>query len=72
MKTHRRLRYVVLSVVMIAIAVLIGLPLYYIVVNTLKTQDQMVTSPLGLPSQLYLGNYQEVFANAAVRIVALR
>ena len=63
MTTHRRLRYVVLSVVMIAIAVLIGLPLYYIVVNTLKTQDQMVTSPLGLPSQLYLGNYQEVFAN---------
>jgi raffinose/stachyose/melibiose transport system permease protein len=61
--THRRLRYVVLSMVMIAIAVLIGLPLYYIVVNTLKTQDQMVTSPLGLPSQLYLDNYQEVFAN---------
>lgn len=63
MTTHRRLRYVVLSMVMIAIAVLIGLPLYYIVVNTLKTQDQMVTSPLGLPSQLYLDNYQEVFAN---------
>jgi raffinose/stachyose/melibiose transport system permease protein len=59
----RNTRYVVLSVVMIAIAVLVGLPLYYIVVNTLKTQDQMVTSPLGLPSQLYLGNYQEVFAN---------
>jgi raffinose/stachyose/melibiose transport system permease protein len=61
--SRRKLRYVVLSVVMIAIAVLIGLPLYYIVVNTLKTQDQMVTSPLGLPTQLYLGNYQEVFAN---------
>lgn len=63
MTSKRKLRYVVLSVVMIAIAVLIGLPLYYIVVNTLKTQDQMVTSPLGLPTQLYLGNYQEVFAN---------
>ena len=63
MTTHRKLRYVTLSVVMIAIAVLIGLPLYYIVVNTLKTQDQMVTSPLGLPNQLYLGNYLEVFAN---------
>ena len=63
MKTNRTLRYVVLSVIMIAIAVLIGLPLYYIVVNTLKSQDQMVTSPLGLPSQLYLGNYAEVFAN---------
>ena len=63
MTTHRRLRYVVLSVVMITVAVLIGLPLYYIVVNTLKTQDQMVTSPLGLPSQLYLGNYADVLAN---------
>ena len=63
MTSKRKLRYVVLSVVMIAIAVLIGLPLYYIVVNTLKTQDQMVTSPLGLPTQLYLGNYREVFAN---------
>ncbi len=63
MTSSRNTRYVVLSVVMIAIAVLVGLPLYYIVVNTLKTQDQMVTSPLGLPSELYLGNYQEVFAN---------
>jgi raffinose/stachyose/melibiose transport system permease protein len=61
--SSRNTRYVVLSVVMIAIAVLVGLPLYYIVVNTLKTQDQMVTSPLRLPGQLYLGNYQEVFAN---------
>ncbi|HEY5980301.1 MAG TPA: carbohydrate ABC transporter permease [Microlunatus sp.] len=63
MRTTRTLRYVVLSAVMIVIAVLIGIPLYYIVVNTLKTQDQMIASPLGLPSQLYLGNYQEVFAN---------
>jgi raffinose/stachyose/melibiose transport system permease protein len=48
---------------MITIAVVVGIPLYYIVVNTFKTQDQMVTSPLGLPSQLYLGNYADVFAN---------
>lgn len=63
MKTHDKRRYVVLSVAMIIIAALVGLPLYYIVVNTLKTQDQMVTSPLSLPRQLYLGNYQEVFAH---------
>ena len=62
MKSRRTSRYILLSVVMIAVAVLVGIPLYYIVVNTLKTQDQMVASPLGLPSQLYLGNYQEVFA----------
>jgi len=62
-KTSSTLRYVLLSAVMIAIAVFVGIPLYYIVVNTFKTQDQMVTSPLGLPGQLYLGNYQDVFAN---------
>ncbi len=56
-------RPVVLSVLMIGVAAVIGIPLYYIVVNTFKTQDQMVTSPLGLPNRLYLGNYQEVFAN---------
>lgn len=59
----RRTRYILLSVIMIAVAVVVGIPLYYIVVNTLKTQDQMVASPLGLPHQLYLGNYQDVFAN---------
>lgn len=63
MKTSRSSRYVVLSVVMIGVAVLVGIPLYYIVVNTFKTQDQMVTSPLGLPDHLYLGNYADVFAN---------
>jgi raffinose/stachyose/melibiose transport system permease protein len=62
-KTSRTLRYVALSAVMIAVAVAVGIPLYYIVVNTFKTQDQMVTSPLALPSQLYLGNYQDVFAS---------
>jgi raffinose/stachyose/melibiose transport system permease protein len=62
-KTSRTLRYVALSAVMIAVAVVVGIPLYYIVVNTFKTQDQMVTSPLALPSQLYLGNYQDVFAS---------
>jgi raffinose/stachyose/melibiose transport system permease protein len=62
-KTSRTVRYVLLSAVMIAVAVVVGIPLYYIVVNTFKTQDQMVTSPLGLPGQLFLGNYQEVFAN---------
>ena len=35
--------------VMIALAGLVGLPLYYIVVNTFKTQAEMTTSPLGLP-----------------------
>ncbi|TDC23633.1 carbohydrate ABC transporter permease [Streptomyces sp. 8K308] len=37
------------------------MPLYYIVVNTFKTQDEMVSSPLAPPTSLYLDNYLEVF-----------
>lgn len=62
MTSRRRLRFVLLSVAMLTIAVLVGLPLYYIVVNTFKTQEQMVNSPLALPSTLYLDNYRQVFA----------
>lgn len=51
------------SIVMIALACVIAIPLYYIVVNTLKTQVETVTSPLGLPSGLYLDNYREVLQN---------
>jgi raffinose/stachyose/melibiose transport system permease protein len=51
-----------LSVAMIGLACLVGLPLYYIVVNTFKTQAEMVASPLAPPSSLFLGNYAEVFA----------
>ncbi|MBB1511110.1 carbohydrate ABC transporter permease [Tessaracoccus sp. MC1627] len=46
---------------MLALAGLIGVPLYYIVINTFKTQADMVNSPLGLPTQWYFGNYAEAF-----------
>ena len=49
------------SVVMIGLACLVGVPLYYIVVNTLKTQEEMARSPLALPAKLFLGNYQQIF-----------
>ncbi|GAB3918650.1 ABC transporter permease [Microlunatus endophyticus] len=46
---------------MIAVACLVGLPFYYIVVNTLKTPEQSGRSPLGLPTKLYTENYTGVF-----------
>ncbi len=58
MNTARR---AALSVVMIALACLVALPLYYIVVNTFKTQAEMVASPIGLPPSLNLDNYLRVF-----------
>jgi raffinose/stachyose/melibiose transport system permease protein len=50
-----------LSVVIIGLACLVGTPLYYIVVNTFKTQQEMVSAPLAPPSSLYLDNYLEIF-----------
>ncbi len=55
-----------LSALMLALAALVGLPFYYIVVNTLKTQQETGSSPLGLPSRLFLDNYIAVFQTVPV------
>lgn len=49
------------SVIMIPLACIVGLPLYYIFVNTFKTQQEMTSSPLALPQQWLFDNYQNVF-----------
>jgi raffinose/stachyose/melibiose transport system permease protein len=49
------------SVIMIPLACLVGLPLYYILVNTFKSQQEMSTAPLALPQQWLLDNYTNVF-----------
>ncbi|MFI8634191.1 carbohydrate ABC transporter permease [Microbacterium sp. NPDC077663] len=66
MKTRRRLTSIILSVVMIPLACLVGLPFYYVVVNTFKTQADMSTNPLGLPTNPTLENYVGIFANSPV------
>ena len=52
------------AVIMIPVALIVALPLYYIVVNTFKTQAQTTRSPLGLPARPYFGNYTTVFHNS--------
>ncbi|WP_244946855.1 carbohydrate ABC transporter permease [Halolactibacillus alkaliphilus] len=42
----------------ILISVVVGLPLYYLVVTTFKTPEEAALSPLGLPSSLNFTNYQ--------------
>jgi raffinose/stachyose/melibiose transport system permease protein len=49
------------AVIMIPMALIVALPLYYIVVNTFKTQAEMSSSPFALPTQLFLDNYATVF-----------
>ncbi|BDZ41408.1 ABC transporter permease [Paraoerskovia sediminicola] len=55
-----------LSIGMIAAAILIGVPLYYILVNSFKTQADMVTSPLGLPQEWFFGNWQDTLTDAGM------
>jgi raffinose/stachyose/melibiose transport system permease protein len=49
------------AVIMIPVALIVALPLYYIVVNTFKTQQEMSSSPFALPNRLSLDNYATVF-----------
>ena len=49
------------AVIMIPVALIVALPLYYIVVNTFKTQQEMSSSPFALPTRLFLDNYATVF-----------
>ena len=62
----KRSRGIVLSMVMIPIACVMAIPFYYIVVNTLKTQEETTSSPLGLPTSLNLSNYTNVFENLPI------
>jgi raffinose/stachyose/melibiose transport system permease protein len=49
------------AVIMIPVALIVALPLYYIVINTFKTQQEMSSSPFALPTRLFLDNYATVF-----------
>lgn len=59
-------RAVITSVVMISLAAVVGLPFYYVLVNTFKTQAETTASPLALPTSLNLSNYAAVFADVPV------
>lgn len=49
------------SIIMIPVACLVGMPLYYVLVNTFKTQEETTSAPLALPQSLSLDNYVSVF-----------
>jgi len=61
MTTSQKRLSTFLSIFMLALATVVGMPFYYIVVNTLKTQQETGNSPLGLPSRPFLDNYLAVF-----------
>ncbi len=51
---------IVTSIVMIPIGIVVGLPFYYILVNTFKTQAETAAAPLALPTEWRLDTYQRV------------
>ena len=66
MNAAKRRGAILTSIVMLTLAALVGLPFYYIVVNTLKTQRETAVAPLALPSGLFLDNYLTVFQTIPV------
>ena len=51
----------ILEVFMIFLAVVFVIPLYYLVVSTFKSSQEIISSPLALPSGLNLTNYKRAF-----------
>jgi raffinose/stachyose/melibiose transport system permease protein len=56
----------VVTAVMVPLACIVGLPFYYIVVNTFKTQAETAASPLALPSEWRLDTYARVLADVPI------
>lgn len=48
----------VLEVFMILLAIVFVIPLYYLVISTFKSSQEIISSPLSLPSGLRLDNYK--------------
>ncbi|MBI0126027.1 MULTISPECIES: carbohydrate ABC transporter permease [Bifidobacterium] len=63
---RERRRSVIRSVVVLIIALICAVPLWYILINTFKTVPDMATNPLGLPKQWTLRNYTRAFATVPI------
>lgn len=59
-------RGILLSVTMLPIACVMAVPFYYVLVNTLKTQQETAANPLALPSSLDFSNYVHVLATMPI------
>lgn len=64
--TRRRIGSAITSVVMIAIALVCAVPLWYIIINTFKTIPDMNANPLGLPAEWTFENYINAFETVPI------
>ena len=66
LEQQERVRSVIRSVVVIAIALICAIPLYIIVVNTFKTNGEMSADPVGLPQHFSFDNYTYAFEHLPI------
>lgn len=59
------------QVPLVVVALVILVPLYFMVVNSLKTNQAFISSPIGLPSELSLRAYREAVAGRSVGLLFL-
>ena len=57
---------ILVTLVMVPLACIVGLPFYYILVNTFKTQAETAASPLGLPAEWRLDTYARVLESVPI------
>lgn len=56
----------VTSVIVLAVTLVCAVPLWYIVINTFKTADDMAANPLGLPQTWTFANYATAFTTIPI------
>lgn len=63
---RKRISRLITSIVMIALAIVCALPLWYIVINSFKTIPDMTVNPLGLPRHWTFDNYVNAFQTVPI------
>lgn len=62
MTKQKRMLYV-LEAVMVIIAIIWFIPIYYLIVTTLKNPQEATANPLGIPAVIEFGNYAKAWVN---------
>ncbi|PLS24075.1 carbohydrate ABC transporter permease [Bifidobacterium imperatoris] len=57
---------IIRTIVVLALALLCAVPLYYVIVSSFKANVDMITNPLGLPKQWTFKNYIDAFADGGI------
>lgn len=57
---------IIRTIVVLALALLCAVPLYYLVISSFKSSVDMIKNPLGLPEKWLLSNYADAFADGTI------